>query len=62
MNKLSIENYVFEDVDVDDINVLVFNKKSEIVEVNFYHGNALHLFKNDAIALAKHFKLTSDDL
>ena len=59
---MSIEDYKFDDFDVDHVNALEYNKGVGIVEVNFCGGNSLHLFKNDVIALAKHFKLTSDDL
>ena len=59
---MSIEDYKFEDEDVDHTRELTYNKVSGIVEIIFCNGNALHLFKNDVIALAKHFKLTSKDL
>ena len=60
---MSIEKYKFEDIDTDHVYVVSnhFYDKG-FVEINFSNGNCFHLYEQDVIALAKHFKLTSDDL
>ena len=61
-NKMNIKDYKFNDHDVADVVTRTYSSGVEIVEVNFCGGNCLHLFKRDAIALAKHFGLSATDL
>lgn len=59
---MSIEDYEFSDSDVMDVSY-VNGRLDEFgfVELNLYTDN-LHLQRDDVIALAKHFKLTANDL
>jgi len=56
---MNIENYVFTDVDL---------KRARIVDDEIFLDDAdyeisvISLNKEDVIAMAKHFKLTTDDL
>ena len=59
---MSIESYKFNDRDVSDVATRTYTTRSEAIEINFCGGNCLHLFKQDVIALAKHFNLTSADI
>jgi len=60
---MDITKHEFSD---EDINHAVeveghFDGKG-FVEINFCNGNCLHIHEEDAIALAKFFKLTSADI
>lgn len=57
---MNIEEYKFEDEDVDNVNALEYNKGVGIVEINFCGGNCLHLYEDDVIALAKYFEITNN--
>jgi len=66
---MSIEDYDFHDEqldldfdnsDVNTVNMAVFYH--DIRSSTYESDVSFHLVKRDAIALAKHFKLTADDL
>lgn len=53
-----ISNYKFNDLNVYDSSV-----RGDFVDIELYHEyNILSLSERDAIALAKHFNLTAEDL
>lgn len=54
---MSIEDYEFDD---EDISVVDSTSDLDIIELSI--GACFYLERRDVIALAKHFKLTSDDL
>lgn len=61
MSDFDIEKYEFSDCNIVDINSYV-NGATIAVTLSWIADGYLELKKQDAIALAKHFKLTQEDL
>lgn len=56
---MSIENYNFNDVAVKNVKIAT---KDYVITAISDRSNDIILFKDDAIALAKHFGLTKEDI
>ena len=59
MSNKELTDYVFEDKDIDSSET---GLEDDLIVLTSTDGEEFHFYRGDVVFMAKHFKLTEDDL